>query len=153
VDDAAAMAAVHVASWSAAYRGIVADEVLDAMDVDDRAAAWRDRLPHIRAWVAERDGEIVGIASIAPCELKVLYVHPDHWRSGAGRALARAALDELRAQGCAEVVLWAFEANHAAHAFYAAMGFTPDGARGILHGAPEIRLRAPVTSGEEVRPG
>ena len=34
--DAAAIAAVHVRAWQVAYRGIVADAILDGLTVPDR---------------------------------------------------------------------------------------------------------------------
>ena len=43
-DDAAAIARVHAASWQAAYRGIVDDDRLDRMSVDEREQRWRERL-------------------------------------------------------------------------------------------------------------
>ncbi|MFG3344515.1 GNAT family N-acetyltransferase [Streptomyces sp. NPDC048018] len=42
--DAAALAAVHVRSWQAAYRGLVPDTCLDGLDVAERARVWRERL-------------------------------------------------------------------------------------------------------------
>jgi hypothetical protein len=35
-DDAAAVAGVHVRSWQAAYRGLIADAYLDGLNPDDR---------------------------------------------------------------------------------------------------------------------
>jgi predicted GNAT superfamily acetyltransferase len=55
-----------------------------------------------------------------------------------------AAGAELRDAGCDQAVLWMFEANEAARAFYAAVGFAPDGGHRV-HDAPavaEVRLRA-----------
>ena len=37
-DDAAAVAEVHVRAWQAAYRGLMADEFLDSLRPEDRAA-------------------------------------------------------------------------------------------------------------------
>ncbi|HUQ39529.1 MAG TPA: hypothetical protein VM030_05200, partial [Acidimicrobiales bacterium] len=44
VEDARAIAEVHVASWLAAYRGIIDDDVLDGLSVDARAARWVENL-------------------------------------------------------------------------------------------------------------
>jgi GNAT superfamily N-acetyltransferase len=145
---------VHVASWRAGYAGIVPDEVLAALDPAERAAAWRERLPDTTALVAEYDGAVAGFAGVAtparelhePAtgEITTLYVDPERWRRGIGRALVDAAAAELRDAGCDEAVLWVLERNDAARAFYAAVGFTPDGARhpDPFTGLPEVRLRA-----------
>lgn len=44
VDDAAQIAAVHIAAWQATYRGIMADEVLDSLDLDRQTAGWSNNL-------------------------------------------------------------------------------------------------------------
>ena len=75
-------------------------------------------------------------------ELYALFVHPDHWGVGAGRALADAACADLRAAGCTTVNLWVLEANTRARRFYAKYGFEDTGDRGrsSLNELPEIRL-------------
>jgi hypothetical protein len=40
VDDAAAVAAVHVRSWQDAYRGIFPDAYLDGLSVERRSNVW-----------------------------------------------------------------------------------------------------------------
>ncbi|RSS31975.1 GNAT family N-acetyltransferase, partial [Streptomyces sp. WAC08241] len=42
--DADALAAVHVLSWRAAYRGLLPRPYLEGLDAEERAAAWRTRL-------------------------------------------------------------------------------------------------------------
>jgi GNAT superfamily N-acetyltransferase len=71
-------------------------------------------------------------------------VDPERWRRGIGRALVDAAGAELRDDGCDAAVLWVYEANAGGRAFYAAMGFAPDGGRkpDPFTGLPEVRLRA-----------
>ena len=156
-DDARAIAAVHVRSWQSGYRGIIRDDVLDAITVDDRAAMWRGYLTdpdnEIRTLVAEDGGEVVGFVSFvaasrdddaAPgvAEIPALYVDPARWRNGAGRALVDAALARLQAGGAAEVTLWVLEDNDRGRAFYAACGFRPDGAHRTNElGPEEIRVR------------
>ena len=83
--------------------------------------------PRVRNLVAERDGTVVGWASSAEPgdadatsltgELWGIYVHPDHWRTGAGGALMQAALDHLAAEGYTEATLWVFEENAAGEGF------------------------------------
>ena len=142
--DAPAIAGVVVESWRAAYRGLVADEFLDELSVDDRTGRWASRIaaPHASVLVADDDGSVVGACSSAApspdrdarpgcAELGALYVHPDHWRRGVGRALLSAALAGLDAAGWREVTLWVLAGNEAAISFYRRFGFRADGAEGV----------------------
>jgi GNAT superfamily N-acetyltransferase len=158
--DARAIAAVHVTSWQVAYRGIVPDEVLDALSVEGRERGWRERLGrpdelHRLTLVAERDGAVAGFCSIAApsrdddagertAEVAALYVEPAQWRTGVGRALLGAALDALRADGFADATLWVLADNARGRAFYERVGFAADGATQDLAelDAREVRLRA-----------
>ena len=156
--DAAAIAQVHVRAWQVGYRGLVPNAILDAMSVADRERRWREILGRedgasAYTLVAERDRHLIGFCSaIAPsrdddagartAEIAALYVAPEHWRSGAGSALLRAALQGLRDDGWREVTLWVFAANLRARAFYEQFGFAPDG-REVLDartGREEVRL-------------
>jgi GNAT superfamily N-acetyltransferase len=166
--DALAIATIRILGWQHAYRGLVADEFLDAMSVDADAARWAARLDEPRPWsrtlVVEADGGVVGFASIGPYrtvdldaayavtslavpgtvgEVEALYVHPAHWGDGTADALMHAALDELRHDGWSSVQLWLLADNPRAHRFYTRHGFVDDGARQTLTlpGNPdEIRM-------------
>ena len=85
------------------------------------------------AWVAERAGGIVGFALArdvcGDVEILNLGVAEPARRTGAGRALVRAALDEGAARGAARAFLEVRESNATALAFYASLGFTPVGRR------------------------
>ena len=77
-------------------------------------------------------------------ELYALYVHPSWWSTGTGRALMDQVLAKVRTAGYACITLWVLEANARARRFYQRAGFTPDGARHVLHdlgGVTEIRYR------------
>jgi len=141
-EDAGAIARVQVETWRAAYRGIVPDAFLDEMDVGERAASWRDgfaeRPLRRTTWVAESEGALVGFVAFGPCrdedvsatvgELYAIYVRPDRWRRGVGRALHDRCLAELRGRGFEEATLWALEGNPGARVFYEALGWEADGA-------------------------
>jgi ribosomal protein S18 acetylase RimI-like enzyme len=154
-DDAPAIAAVHVAAWQSAYRGLVPADVLDRLDLAQRTAGWIPILadPHQHALVIEADGAVCGFASFGPArdddldpartaELYSIYVAPEHWRRGLGRRLWDAAQAALTAAGFPEVVLWVFAANQPARAFYEAAGFAPDGTGKVENrGVPLTVLR------------
>ena len=70
-------------------------------------------------------------------EMPTLYVHPDRWRRGYGRALCTAALDRARERGYAELTLWVVDINVEAHGFYTAYGFVEDGATTVDEGGSQ----------------
>ena len=72
IDDAKAIAEIHIASWKVAY-GDILDLATYSLDVDEREETWRDRIPRVsdegfRTWVAEVDGTIRGFAFTRPTE-------------------------------------------------------------------------------------
>ena len=105
------------------------DEHLDGLRPEEQATVWeqglrrdRDRDPVL---VAEEAGRVVGFAVVGPAqnpegagELYAITVDPDHWGTGAGRALLAAAQAELTRLGYAEAVLWVLPDNARARRFY-----------------------------------
>lgn len=154
--DAPAIARVHVASWNAAYRGVIADEALDALTEERLTPEWRAAVEAGDAQVAvvERAGEVVGYSRYGPAhdddldpskwaEVYGFYLHPDVWGGGGGRALMDHVKEDLRGRGFRAACLWVVQVNERAQAFYRAMGFRPDGRDDKLCiGAPEYRFRA-----------
>jgi GNAT superfamily N-acetyltransferase len=144
--DTRAIAEVHVASWRAAYRGVVDDRVLDELDVDRRAERWREWAGSATIFVADEDGRLTGFVSTTrgSNEIGALYVAPDHFREGVGSRLLQAAHAAIAAAGYDTATLWVLAANTGARAFYAARGYAPDGATGEQLGLPTVHLRAPL---------
>ena len=85
--------------------------------------------------VAELDGEIVGFAAVVGGELDGLFVEPDMWGAGIGRALVNAAAHEARQRGLSLTVI----ANPAAKGFYESCGFTVEGEEKTRFG-PGLRM-------------
>jgi ribosomal protein S18 acetylase RimI-like enzyme len=159
-DDARAIAEIGVAGWQSAYRGILPDDFLDGMRVEGRETAWRQMLAGdgdggAPAWVAEQDGRVVGYVCSGPprdddvplpaTEIYAIYVSPETWRAGIGRALLSTAMAHWNAVTATTMVLWVFEENARARAFYEAMGWRSDGGRQQLElagtSAIEVRYR------------
>jgi GNAT superfamily N-acetyltransferase len=152
-DDALAIETIRVRSWRVAYRHVLPANELDAMPVD--ALRWRSRLERPPAgwstFVVEHDGVVIGFASVGPSrdehgigELYAIYVDPDAWSTGAGRALIERSEDQLARQ-YREATLWVLEDNPRARTFYERAGWHPDGSRKAevrwgVH-APEVRYR------------
>jgi ribosomal protein S18 acetylase RimI-like enzyme len=139
VADAPAMGRLVVRAWQAAYRGHMPDDYLDGLRAEDRAAYWDSvlRREDLRGvvLVADQHGEVVGMVAAGPSpdpqgagELFAINVDPDHWGSGAGRALLGAAQVELERMGFVESVLWVLPGNARARRFYERAGWAADGA-------------------------
>ncbi len=144
------MARVNVRCWQDTYRGLMSDAVLDDPGfVAARERFWTAALTdecyrENRAAVAERDGELIGIAMSGPPldagsawarQLYVLYVCVDHHGTGAGPALLEAVVDPYES-----VVLWVADPNPRAQAFYRKHGFVADGTEQFEAGVREIRM-------------
>ncbi|MEU8072090.1 GNAT family N-acetyltransferase [Micromonospora sp. NPDC049151] len=149
-EDAAGMARVHVRCWRETYRGLMPDTVLDDPGLPAfrerfwTAALTDERYRENRAAVAERAGELVGIAMAGPPldaqaawarQLYVLYVHATDHGTGVGPALLRAVLDPAE-----PAALWVADPNPRAQAFYRRHGFVADGTTQVQDGVREIRM-------------
>jgi len=113
VGDAAALAGVHVATWRAAYAGLLPDELLRSLSVAEREASVGPA----------RDDDLSEDVS----ELWSLYVHPDSWGAGVGHALHSRALLRMRERAASSGTLWVLTANDRARRFYEAHGWLADG--------------------------
>jgi len=168
--DAEGIARVIVAAWRAAYRGLLPDEALDRLSVADYERRWKERIT--RPWgpifVAEQEDGIVGIVACGSSqdedvdrervgEIYVIYVHPEHWRQGVGRALLGRSLDRLQEDGFEEAILWVLRGNQQAIRFYEGAGFEADGASRIKRRAdglemPIVRYRRSITRTQDCLP-
>ena len=150
VGDAPEMARMHVRSWRETYRGVMADRVLDDPELPAaRERFWTtilsdERYRANRVAVAERDGEVIGIAMAGPPQdsgvqwgthLYVLYVVAAQHGTGAGAALLDAVISPHDS-----AALWVADPNPRAQAFYRKHGFVPDGTVTVDDGVREIRM-------------
>ncbi len=112
VDDAAAVAAVHLAARRAA-------PMPPGVHSDEEVTAWLTaRLADDEVWVAEADDVVVGYVRLTDTWLDDLYVVPAAARQGIGSMLLDLA-KSLRPGGFS---LWVFETNTPARAFYTRHG-------------------------------
>ena len=135
VDDAPAIARVHVDTWRSAYVGIVPQTYLDGMTEQNRTLAWVRLLERIGpssiTLVSEdHDGRVIGFISGGPlrhrderyqAEITSLYVLGSHQRDKHGRRLFLAACDRLAARGLKGLFVWVL-ADNPARAFYEKLG-------------------------------
>jgi GNAT superfamily N-acetyltransferase len=127
------VARVHVASWQRAYPGLINQAFLDSMDVASRTESWRRILRQTRGrvLVAEDDGVIDGFCAVGPSteedwgEVYAIYLDPDRWGQGVGRALLAAGERALLDDGQWQALLWVLDRNVRARAFYERQGWVP----------------------------
>jgi GNAT superfamily N-acetyltransferase len=147
-DDAEAFVRAYEASWDAGLADIAGARLETLVPFETRLESFRAGLaqagPDAYILVAERDGEIVGIATCrceeATCELRALYVVPSAWGSGVAGPLMQRALAVMRERGAEAAFLWVVEANARARRFYEREGWTADGTtRDTELGPAEVR--------------
>ena len=160
--DAHAIAEIHVAAWRAAYRGLMPDDFLAALSVEERTGMWSDILSRpspSQVALAEMDGALAAFCNYGPtrddespdvAEIYAVNVHPNHWRRGAGRALCEHAYREAASRGHTQVTLWVMSGNERARRFYEQLGYALDGTSRTetrLIGRPfdEVRFRKVIT--------
>ena len=149
------------AGWREAYQGIVSPGMLANLPIErwrhEVGVGLRRPIDDAFTCIGEIDGEFAGYCYVAAptrepdlspkvAELGAMYVDPAHWREGVGDALMRAALQRLAKLPYAEAILWTFQENERAVAFYERYGWRLDGGQKIhaRSGEPAIRMRRPL---------
>jgi len=135
LNDAAAIATVHISSWQAAYAHLLPDAYLKGLSVETRTTGWQQALQSdaSKVAVAATDEQVVGFVSFGRCrdpgappsraEIWALYAAPQAWGQGVGFHLMQHALRQVASDGYADTSLWVLSANARAIRFYGAGGF------------------------------
>jgi len=167
-EDARAVARIHVTTWQEAYKDILSIDYLTGLSIDKRESYWSEVIlkgsPVLS--VAKVGDCVVGWVAFGKCrdadaqattgEIWAIYVAPDCWSNGAGRALWLHARQELAADGYRTASLWVLADNARAIDFYKKAGFVaePDSVKEFELGGQtlkELRYVANlVGSAEEV---
>lgn len=132
LEDAEAIARVHVESWKSTYKGIVADDYLASLKLEDRAEMWRKSLEQGNAavFVAEDEAGLCGFVAGGglreaiegyDAELYAIYLLQDRQRRGLGRSLVRRLVESLAKEGRTSMIVWVLEQNPAV-LFYRRLG-------------------------------
>ena len=128
--DAFAVATINVLGWKTAYRGLIPDSILDAMEVTEkRIKRTEETISTVEIYlVAENENGVVGFLVGGktknkdipyPYEIYVFYVHPDCWRVGIGTALINAFKEKIKG---APFCVYMLDGNTKALNFYQKMG-------------------------------
>ncbi|MEM7307437.1 MAG: GNAT family N-acetyltransferase [Planctomycetota bacterium] len=140
VSDARGLAELSVATWRAAYTGLMPEELLSMHSVEQREALFAkspDPKSGRRLWVAEDAERIVAYASAGRArgpsnedgltgELYAIYVAAELWSAGLGQRLLAEVVAYHRSLGLRRCLVWVLTANERARRFYERAGFELD---------------------------
>lgn len=110
-EDLRSVSEIVVASWKDAYRGIVDDEYLDGLTVEENYRRRAGNFTDDGFVVAEVNGEVVAFCRYVfenayadrfpdvDCELCALYVKPDCKGDGIGKRLIRFVMQDFKDRG------------------------------------------------------
>lgn len=135
VEDAPAIAGVHVESWRTTYKGIFPESLLDSLSVSDRTRLWNETLakspiPFVMLVACDEAGRVVGFVCGGTertgqlgCdgELQAMYLLEGVQRRGLGTLLIRRFVRELRSVGFNSMAVWVLARNPSSR-FYEALG-------------------------------
>jgi ribosomal protein S18 acetylase RimI-like enzyme len=142
VDDAPGIARVHTRTWQIAYDHVFPTHRLAGIVEEHRAEQWRVMLAkpesRVHTVVVDDEDAVAGFANFGPtqdpeaspehvAELYAVYVLPEAWGRGIGRALMGEVLARLRADGYREAILWVIEDNPRTRRYYERAGWEFDG--------------------------
>ncbi len=144
------IAEVHIQVWREAYESLMPSDYLAALDQEQFARSWRDRLK------AQQPGEIMQLVGLSP-DGRIAAIGsagpsrdedaPTAWELFAINVLAAAHGTGLADLMMADLVadrptsLWVLDGNKHARAFYARYGFVPDGATTEHEPSGRVELR------------
>ena len=105
---------------------------IDAASMEDIIQTYRT-LPHLKAWVIERSGKVLGVLSLAITEsfhrsgrsarILSLVIDEDHRRLKLGEALIKVAEEYAKSKRCSYLELTSGMHRKPAHEFYKCLGF------------------------------
>lgn len=133
-DDAEAIARIYIESWHDTYAAVLPQALLCRMTRKGQTARWRATIAargreQVLVATVPRQGP-VGLISFGAAqdralnldgEVYTLYIAPDHFGKGAGRALLTAAFQAMAQAKYSSCLIWA-HAQNPARFFYEAMG-------------------------------
>jgi len=134
-DDAAGMARVNVESWRATYQGIVHEEFLQNLSVEQRTEFWKKVIGQLHPQktqivAVDANNTVVGYAAGGvsreaglDCELYALYLLPSWQGCGIGKKLVEQVFSFCKTQNMQTLYVWVLKDNPS-RMFYEVMGGT-----------------------------
>jgi len=158
--DVEAVADLHATSRRSAYQGLVADEIIQRLSMEEGRIRWTVFLSEqsaLRCWIAEMPEGMAGFILVGPSgddgrpthgEVCALHVATNLRGDGIGRRLLDVATVDM-AQRHAAAVLWVVRDNVGARRFYEREGWVADGATRddpwYEYTVPEVRYARPLS--------
>ena len=133
-EDLRRVSEIVVESWKTAYRGIVADEYLESLTVDQNYQKRLNDYTDGGFVVAEINNEVVGFCRYrfenayedkfpdVDCELCALYVKSAYKGNGVGKKIINYVMNDFKEKGYKKMILWCFKDNYPARMFYEKIG-------------------------------
>lgn len=134
-EDAEAIANIKISGWQTAYKGIIEDDFLDNMNINEEIEKRKKNIKNgADIIVAELDNEIVGFCLYrdyiknqeenldADCEISSLYVKTELKRKGIGKKLMNYVINDLKSKRKKKMILGCLKDNYPSRAFYEKMG-------------------------------
>ncbi len=138
LNDAEAIAKVHVQSWQETYRGHIADSLLDNLSLESRTLMWTDAMNNVEQdkhlFVAELQNEIIAFISggrlrnddnsldtSIETELYAIYCLNAYQGLNIGKLLVKQLIDAFVEVGYQKMLVWVLTSNPSKH-FYMHLG-------------------------------
>ena len=123
------VSSIVVEGWKTAYRGIIDDEFLDSLSVEEKYNKRLTDYDKNGFIVAEIDNKVVGFCRYTTenlfskqcedidCELSALYVKPELKGNGIGTALFKYVVDKQIKNGNKSMIIWCLKENYKSKKF------------------------------------
>ena len=133
-EDLMAVSQIAVNGWKTAYKGIIDDDFLNSLSVEENYQRRLKDYTENGFIVAELNNEVVGFCRYRAnnyyldkfpdidCELCALYVKAENKRNGVGKELLNYVINKFKNRDCSQMILWCLKDNYPARAFYEKMG-------------------------------
>ena len=154
------LARIHLASKLAAEIGIINSVFLESKTQSEYEEKWKCFLADedSQKYIGFVDGKVIGLISFGPLrtpppgiskirpqytsEIFAIYVDPEHFKQGYGKALLKFAVERLKEQKHHSLCLWALKDNKRACGFYDELGGQRIGKRVIEFGEGKLTTKA-----------
>ena len=151
VEDASAVARVHVDAWRRTYRTLIPKDILDNLSYEQRSSFWQTQLSglDIPACIFIAEDPQYGLVGFASGgrnrdepeefegELYAIYLREHYQRRGIGWSLFYHVAGHLRTHGIKSLIVWVLKENPF-RLFYESLGGVQISQRGIRMGNADL---------------
>lgn len=148
------MGYVHAASWQAAYKDLISEEILETFTPENRAEIFRDAIRNRpeEYYLFKIDEKPAGLAMLNKShepeassldgEIYGFYFVPDYWGQRYTHEAFQFSIDRLFEIGYENIFIWVLQDNIRAQRFYRKFNFEPDGKEETIDiGKPLVEVR------------